>query len=341
MFNQRVASASMLAACVLAAVLSGCAGSGPAVKAPAAPAAKEAAPAFNPKEVVAWVNGKEITRLELERSKKILIAGQPGMQVPPYLLKEFEKQALDQLISNELLYQAGEKLEVKDLDKNADAKLTQLKSGFKDPETYAKELEGIGMTEPMLREYSRRDLVIANFVNSKIIADLKVSDEEIKKFYGENPDKFVQQEQVRTSHVLIGCDAKASAEEKKKARDKAEKLQKELASGADFAKVAQENSSCPSAKNGGDLGYFGKGKMVPPFEQAAFALKSGEISPVVETSFGYHVIKQTDRIKGDKVSLDAAKEKIGAYIKAQKANLAVSSYVGQAKQDAKIEVLLK
>lgn len=344
MYKQRLASVSMLAACLLATALAGCAGSNSAVKVnPTGEAAKAAvAPAFNPKEVVAKVNGREITRLELERSKKIITAGQPGMQIPPYLYKEFEKQALDQLVGAELLYQGGEKLEVKDLDKDAGLKLAQIKSSFKDPQLYTQELESIGMTEPMLLEYTRRDLVIANFVNTKLGADIKVSDDEIKKFYDENPDKLVQQEQVRASHVLIAADAKATPEQKKAASEKAEKLQKELVAGADFATVAKENSNCPSAKNGGDLGYFGKGKMVPPFEQAAFALKPGEISPVVETTFGYHIIKQTDRIKGEpKVSLDAAREKIAAYLKSQKTSQAVATYIGQAKQASKIEVLLK
>lgn len=352
MHYHRLAPKSLLAICMFTALLSGCAGTNSAVIEPVKPTATPAATpivvpapaALTPqqlKEVVVRVNGKEITRNELERSKKILLTGQPGGQIPPHLQKDFEKQALDQLVNAELLYQAGKKLEVPDLDKNADAKLAQIKSGFKDAQGYAKELENINMTEAMLLEYSRRDLVIANFVNTKIAADPKVSDEEIKKFYDDNPDKFLQEEQVRVSHILIGAGAKASAEDKKKAREKAEKLQKEVAGGADFVQVAKDNSTCPSAKNGGDLGYFGKRKMVPPFEQAAFALKPQEISPVVETEYGYHILKQTDRIKGDKVSLAIAKQKIESYLKAQKVNQAMAIFVGEARGNAKIEVLLK
>ncbi|GFO64755.1 peptidylprolyl isomerase [Geomonas paludis] len=348
MHYHRLAPNSLLALCLVAA-LSGCAGMNTSTEKSAAPTAavtptppagaSEIAPVDNGRDVVARVNGSAITRNELERSKKILLAG--GVQVAPYMQKEFEKQALDQLISAELLYQGGKGLEVKDLDKQADAKLAQIKSGFKDPKAFEKELENIKMTESMLREYSRRDLVIANFVSTKVAPDVKVSEEEIKKFYDDNPDKFLQQEQVRVSHILIGADAKATPEEKKKAREKADELQKKIAAGADFAAAAKDNSTCPSSNAGGDLGYFGKGKMVPAFEQAAFALQPGEVSGVVETEYGYHIIKQTDRIKADKVSLSVAKEKIEGYLKAQKINQAMAQYVGKARQDAKIDFLLK
>lgn len=341
MHYHHAAPKSLLVLCAVTMMLSGCAGARPAATAPPAPApppAAQAAPA-TAGEVVARVNGKEIHRNELERSKKILMAGQPG--VPPYLLKELEKQALDQLVGAELMYQAGLGLQIKDLDQMADAKLVQIKSGFKDQQVYEKELANIGMTEQMLREYSRRDLVIANLVNTKLAADLKVTDREIEKFYADNPERFEQKEQVRASHILIGCDSKGTAEEKKAALDKAERLLKEVKGGADFAKLARENSTCPSATNGGDLGYFSRGKMVPPFEEAAFALKSGEVSDVVETGFGFHLVKQTDRIKAEKVSLATAREKIAAYLKSQKTGEVVASFIGRAKQDAKIELLLK
>ena len=347
---------SLFTICVCALLLSGCAGNKTALMPAATPAATPATtpaatPAATPtpsglteqelQEVVARVNGREITRGEFERSKKILQAGQPGMKIPLYLQKDFDKQALDQLVNSELLYQAGQKLEVTDLEKNAEAKLALIKSGFADEKAYARELEYISMTESMLLDYSRRDLVIANFVDTRLAADLKVSDEEIRKFYDENPEKFLQQEQVRVSHILIGVDAKAGADEKKNAREKAERLQKELAGGAEFAVLAKEHSTCPSAKEGGDLGYFGKGKMVPPFEQAAFALHPAQISSVVETGFGYHILKQTGRLEAEVVPLDLAAQKIEAFLMARKVSQATAAFVGEARQDAKIELLLK
>lgn len=292
------------------------------------------------KSTVARVNGKEITLAELNQAKKIILANKPGLQIPPLLLKEFDMQALNQLISSELLFQASQKLEIKDLDKQAEEKLADIKKRFPDPKDYARELQKIGVDEKSLLEATRRDLSIAYLVNTKIAPQITVSAEEIKKFYDQNPDKFRQDEQVRASHILIGVDSKAGIEVKPAARAKAEKLHKELVNGADFAKLAHDNSTCPSSKQGGDLGYFGKGKMVPQFEQAAFALQPGGLSDVVETNFGYHIIKLVDRKKAEEIPLSAARDKIEYYLRVQKTNAAIETFVGEARKNAKIDVLL-
>jgi len=268
------------------------------------------------------------------------MVNKPGLQIPQTLQKEFEMQALNQLISSELLFQASQKLDIKDLDKQAEAKLAQIKKGFPDLKDYARELKNIGMDEKMLLDSTRRDLSIAYFVNTNIAPKITVSEEEIKKFYDQNPEKFHQEEQVRASHILIGIDSKAGNEEKKAARDKADKLHKDLVSGADFVKLARDNSTCPSSKQGGDLGYFSKGKMVPQFEKAAFSLEPGGVSDIVETQFGYHIIRLVDRKKAEEISLSTARNKIENYLRAQKTNAAIEVFVGEARQNSKIEVLL-
>lgn len=304
---------------------------------PPPPQQEAATPSRKP---VARVNGREITLNELNRAKQILLAGQPGLKIPPQLAKEFEKQALEKLISAELLFQAGQKLEIPDLERQADAKMAQIRSGFREPALYEKELRNIDMTEAMLRDYTRRDLAIANLVNSRIAPTVKVSEEEIARYYQENPERFLQEEKVRVSHILVPVAAKAGAGEREKARAKAEKLRAELSGGAEFAKLARENSSCPSAASGGDLGYFGKGTMAPPFEKAAFDLKAGELGPVVETEYGYHLIMKSDHIKGEKVPLATARQKLEAFLKTQKVNSAISDFVGEARKSAKVELLL-
>jgi len=167
-----------------------------------------------------------------------------------------------------------------------------------------------------------------------------VTEQEVETFYRQNPDKFRQPERVRASHILIGVDAKASKEEREAARARAEKLRRELERSADFAALAQAQSSCPSGRQGGDLGFFGKGKMVPQFEMAAFALKPGAVSDVVETPFGYHLIKVAERKGAEEIPLAAARDKIRYYLKTQKINKAVEAFVGQARKAAAVEVLL-
>jgi parvulin-like peptidyl-prolyl isomerase len=289
-------------------------------------------------DVVATVNGSILSLLELNRAKKVLLRGQT---VPAEKQAEIDKQALEQLISAELLYQVASKLKIADLNKQIDAKLAQGRARFTSEQEFAKAIKDLDMDERALREYTRKDLLISKFVESEIAAKITVREEDALAFYSKNPDKFLRSETVKASHILIGVDAKASAEEKKKALKKAEDLHKELAGGADFATLAKANSSCPSSQQGGDLGFFGKGQMVPSFEKAVFALKPGEISDVVETQFGYHIIKLTDKKGTEKAEFKEVRARVEEYLMGQKINAAVAEYLSEAKKTAKIEVFDK
>ncbi|MBC7963256.1 MAG: peptidylprolyl isomerase [Steroidobacteraceae bacterium] len=314
----------------------------------AAETKKEAAPAAETKKVavpvevvkgpVARVNGVSIDAIELRRARKVMLRGQT---VPAEQQAAVDKQALEQLLSAELLYQAAAKVEVKDMEKLVDEKLAQGKTRFANEQEFAKAIKDLEMDEKDLRNYTRRDLLISKFVESAIVSKIKVTEEETRKFYDQNPDKFTRSESLKASHILIAAETAASVDDKKKAREKAEKLRKELTAGADFAALAKGNSSCPSSQQGGDLGFFGKGQMVPSFEKAAFALKPGEISDVVETQFGYHIIKLMEKKPAEVVAFKEAQAKIEEYLKGQKVNTAVGEYVAEARKTAKIEILLK
>lgn len=310
----------------------------------AEPEAKKVSAAASPAAVplqgpVARVNGVSIDAIELRRIEKDMLQGQT---VPSEQQAALDKQALTRLISVELLYQAAAKLEFKDLDKEVDAKLAQAKARFKDEQEFKKAIKNFEMDEKELREYTRRELLISHYIETTFVPKVTVSEAEIRAFYDKNPEKFKRDETVKASHILIGVDSKATAEDKKKAREKAEKLRKELAGGADFATLAKANSTDSGSKqNGGDLGYFGKGRMMPAFEKAAFALKPGEISDIVETPYGYHIIKLTDKKPAVTIDFKDVKAKIEDFLKGQKVNEAVQKYLEDTKKTAKIEVLLK
>ena len=297
-----------------------------------------AAVAVSQEGAVARVNGISIDARELRRAKKVLLRGQT---VPAEQRAVVDKQAIEQLVSAELLYQAAAKLELKDADKQIDAKIAQGKARFKDEQEFKKAIKDLEMDEKDLREYTRRDILISHFVETRFVSNSVVTEAELSDFYDKNPDKFKRGETFKASHILIGVDAKATDDDKKKAREKAEKLHKELLGGADFATLAKENSTCPSSQQGGDLGFFGKGQMVPAFEKATIALKTGEISPVVETQFGYHIIKLIDKKPAQTTDFKDVKTKIGEFLKGQKVNEAIQKYLAETKKTAKIEILLK
>ena len=300
--------------------------------------AAASAAAVLPEGPVARVNGVAIAAVELRRAEKVMLRGQ---EVPAEQRAALDKQAVEQLVSAELLYQAAEKMELKDLDKQIDAKVAEGRKNFKNEQEFKNAIKDLEMDEKDLREYTRRDLLISLFVETTFVSKTSVPETEIRAFYDKNPDKFKRDETVKASHILIGVDDKASPDDKKKAREKADKLRKELAGGADFAALAKGNSTCPSSQQGGDLGFFGKGQMVPQFEKAAFALKPGEISDVVETQFGYHIIKLTDKKPAEITDYKDVKGKIEEFLKGQKINEAIQKYLADVKKTARIEIYLK
>ncbi|MRR55785.1 MAG: peptidylprolyl isomerase [Deltaproteobacteria bacterium] len=295
--------------------------------------------AATPANVVAKVNGVPITREELDRATKFMLAqSQNKKQLTAEEKKKADAAVLEQLISAELLYQAGKKLKIADVDGRVAAQMKLGKSKFPSTAAYDKALKESGLTEKELEEFARKEIYINNLIEQEIASKVTVSDEDVKKFYDENPDKFKQSESVQASHILIGVDPKLTAEEKAKAKEKAAGLLKRAKAGEDFAALAKDNSTCPSAPQGGSLGYFGKGQMVPEFEKAAFALKPGEISEIVETKFGYHIIKVTDKKAAGTVSFNDAKNDITNYLKIQKIQQNISTYIDKLRKEAKVEI---
>lgn len=157
-----------------------------------------------------------------------------------------------------------------------------------------------------------------------------VTDDEIAKYYAANKDALQDPEQIHARHILVAVKDSDSDAAKKKARERIEKIYKEAKAGADFAKLAKDNSDGPSAANGGDLGWFGKGAMVPEFEKAAFALKKGEVSEPVKTQFGWHVIKVEDKKEGTTKTLEEAKDEIKSRLAEEKASDKANDLLDQA-----------
>ena len=155
---------------------------------------------------------------------------------------------------------------------------------------------------------------------NNLIPGMQVTDDEMKKFYAENAEKFQGDEQRRASHILIGFGVSATPQAKQEARKKAEEVLAEVKKNPkNFEALAKKYSQDPgSAEKGGDLGVFGRGAMVKPFEDAVFSMSPGAVSDLVESEFGYHIIKLTE-IKGQAQTYDDVKPQIRAELMYQKA----------------------
>jgi len=294
--------------------------------------------------LVAKVNGVGITQAEFDRNwdaflkQKGMSAGQTDKAEE---LKNMKKMVLDGLIDQELLWQEAKDKKMLADEKRVSEEIAKIEKNYPSKEEFMKVVKDNGLTEEGLKQFLTRQLSIQTVVEKDIASTITVSDKEAHDFYASNPDKFKMPEQVHARHILVKVDPQADQATKDAAKKKIEGVQKEVKGGADFGELAKNNSDCPSKQNGGDLGSFSRGQMVKPFEDVAFAMKPGSISDVVETQFGYHIIKVEEHTQASTVPEKDATERIKGFLKGQKTNQAVMAHVKALRDKAKIETLLK
>lgn len=297
-------------------------------------------------EAVADVNGTKITLGQYEFMLKMnkasvesTIGGAEGWeqkdQSGQTYKDKYKTLVLDQMINTELLAQNAEKEGIKVTDKEIQSSYNDLKTYVNSDEQIKKSAEDLGISDDFLKEQAKLSLLIQKS-QEKFYSEEKVSDSEMKKYYDEHIDEY-KKDEVEASHILIKTtddqNKPLPEADQKKAKEKAEKVLKEVKAGGDFAELAKKYSQDPgSAANGGALGAFGKGMMVKEFEDAAFGMEPGQVSDLVKTDFGYHIIKVTDRIK-ETTSFDEAKEGIKEEILKNK----YGEKIAELQKKAKIE----
>jgi peptidyl-prolyl cis-trans isomerase C len=293
--------------------------------------------------VVAKVDGKPITRedlLQASQAVQVRLA-QQGRTITPTV--GFYRQVLDEIVGIVLLQQDAKASGVTATDQEVQQQLAQRKSVFPNEEAYKKALAKAGLTETKLREQTRDQIAVQKYLENRFAKAGNVSDQATREFYDKNKAQIQAPERVHVRHILIRADEKAPAADKKKARQKAEDILKRLQAGEDFAKLAQESSDDPGSKaRGGDLGWVVKGQGVPPsFEQAAFALKKpNDLSPVVESQFGYHVIQLLDHQASGAIPYEQVKPRITQLLQQQQAQQQLAARVRELRSKAKVEVFL-
>jgi peptidyl-prolyl cis-trans isomerase C len=295
------------------------------------------------KGTVAVVNGKEISRASYERQladaeKRIK---QTGRSLDDKEMKKVSSDVLENLINNELLYQESVSKGYKANDLKIEVQFQTIKDQFSTEEQFLNTLKERGYTEKSLHEDLGRMIAIEGYIDSEIAKKITISEEEARGYYNENSDSFVQPEQVRARHILIAVDDMKDEKKKKEAMKKIKEIQKKLKKGEEFEDLAKEYSQGPSSERGGDLGYFGRGQMVKPFEEAAFALEPGEVSDVVETDFGYHLIKLIDKKPERKIPFSEVKERIEKYLGDVRIYEQVNVLIEKLRKGAEIERLLE
>ena len=260
----------------------------------------------NNNEHVATVDGEKITKDELYET----------------LVQSGGQEALAVLIDGKLIDLEVKDKKIKVTDKEVDAELATFVESTGGEEAFKSAIEQSGMTEKEFKENIVEYLSLRKLLEPRI----EITDEEIKTFFEENKEQMGQAEQVQASHILVEDEATAKEVEQK------------LKDGEDFAKLAEEYSQDPgNASNGGDLGYFGKGKMVPEFEEAVFAMEVDEISGPVETSNGFHIIHLTGKKEAKEATLEDSKDQVKDTIFEQKMQTEYGVLIEELKEKYKVK----
>ncbi|MBT2756269.1 peptidylprolyl isomerase [Mesobacillus foraminis] len=268
------------------------------------------ATAFSNKDVVASVNGDSISKEELYST----------------LVKQYGASSLSALIDNKIIEQEAEKKDITVTDKEITEELQTYIDSYGGEEAFQSALEQSGLTENDVKSDVENYLKIEKLLKPQV----KVTEEEMKTYFEENKESFNEQEQVEASHILV--DDKKTAEE----------VAQKLADGQGFAELAKEYSTDASnAESGGELGYFSKGEMAAEFEEVAFSMAKGEISDLVKTEYGYHIIKVTDKKAAKEAVYEDHKEDIKEILFDQKLQSEYATWLQEKKDEAEIENTLE
>jgi len=297
--------------------------------------------------VVARVNGEEITekqyvsmwytlqraRMRINRSKAM----------DPKYMDALKLETIDRLVILALLSQKAAALNIQPDQKDVESKIQEMKA-LRMAGNYGGLLAAMGAGQPEEDWDSQRADLIASMKIEKLLKQevydqVSVTPAEVRAYYDDHPDEFRAAEEVCARHILVKVPADATEAQRREALAAINEAAERIKSGEAFKDVAKEVSQDGSASDGGNLGYFGRGVMVPEFEKMAFSLEDGQVSGVVETQFGYHLIKVEDKRSGSAISFELIKAEIEQMLKRRKVDARGSEYIANLKAEADIEIV--
>ncbi|MCF8008991.1 MAG: peptidylprolyl isomerase [Halanaerobiales bacterium] len=304
-------------------------------------------------EIAAVVNGEQITRQTIEQFSNIqnlimslyqqyqeftmvLLRTEAGNNV----IDEYQKLKLDQLINQILLAQEAVKkgitLSDEEIDQVINNQISSMKEQYDIDDAQFEQTikdQGFESVEAYKAEFYNNykdslvfTIPLANKMSNQIIQEIEITDQEIEQYYKENKANYELPEQVKTSHILL------------EDRETAEEVMEKLKNGGDFTELAKEYSTASSAEKGGDIGYISKDQnLAKEFKDAVFALEAGKTSPIVETKYGFHIIKVFDKKEAGIRALKEVRNQIEDQLKYEKGQSEVDKFVKKLREEAEIE----
>ncbi len=303
-------------------------GSGPALS-----DTSEATAEAPPKAVAATVNGQPVYEDQVVPLIKAGLAKYKKFdpaKITPEAKSQLRIQALERVIETELLYQAGRKMQIPDLDTLVARKMAETQSHPSEKMSR--------MSEEELREFAVREIYLTEYMKKNNLIDPEVSEEEVKALYQKNIEGFVRNETALTRHILVQVAEEATAEERETARAKIDEARQKILDGTPFEEIAKEYSEDKNAESGGNLGHMERGYMPAQFDEVAFTIEPGALSKVIETQFGYHVLEVLERTPRGTVPYEQTRDFLRKYVQNQTVRKNRIAHMKQLRQNAEIMI---
>jgi parvulin-like peptidyl-prolyl isomerase len=292
--------------------------------------------------IVAKVNGKPVKKEELIQGAQVMQVelAQRSQKIVP--TAAFYRKVLDDLVSFILIQQDAQAQGVTASPQEVQQQVDARKKAFPNDAAFQKALKQAGMTEAILRQETDNQIVVQKFLATKLAPQVNITDQTAKQFYDQNKEAMTAPERVHLRHIVVQIPPKATEADKAKAKARADEAYKKVQAGGDFNKLAAEYSDDTRSKNvGGDIGWIVKGQTVPAFEAAVFALKkNNDITPVVETRSGYHIIQLLDRQAAGEMPFDQVKPRLITMLKQRGVQQLLQTHAQDLRSKAKIEIYL-
>lgn len=296
-----------------------------------------------PDDRVAAVNGAPVYAAEFEAA--LHQALQPWAAADKNVrggrLRALRKEVLENLIGRRLAYQESRRLGIEVDSDMVDRETERVAARFSKASDFAEALIGADLSRDRLRQQFRQDIAIRRLLEEQVLQYVEVSDREVRAFYDSNPNLFKAPALVKASHIFIAAGSDSTREKRQEAVALLRDIQAQLAQGVAFTELAIDYSQCASSEHGGDLGYFDKEKMIKGFADAAFALNPGEVSDIVRTGRGYHLILVEDRKPKMKLTFEDVREKLRQNLKIEKAARDIKVYLQTLRDSAEVEIFLR
>jgi len=292
-----------------------------------------------PDATVVIVNDTPITKADVTLEAKRISFQAKAMQQPidESMMGSMREKVIDSLINREILYQQSKSMGITTDAAEIDNSIDQIKQRLEMGQSFESLLADMGITLETMRTQVGQANAIQKLLEMVVYPRAIVSEKESRIFFENNPQYFKKPEEVKASHILIQVAPDAGDEEKLAARKKIEDIQIRIEAGGDFADLARQYSEGPSKVSGGDLGYFDRKKMVKPFSDVAFALKPGEVSDIVETRFGFHLIKVYDKKAKSVYVFEDIKDRLSTILQQQKIQDETVRYLEELRKTADVK----